>query len=135
MAFFWPVATALAFVFWIAAWAIVAGLLRIIAAIRLRHEVEGEWAPGLSGALLVVWGGLLAFMPGGGDPWPDMAVWRVHAGHRGRADRAGLPGPQAAGLRRFRWRRSRSKPVHVPRGLARRVGSASVGSSGQGWRG
>ena len=66
MAFFWPVATALAFVFWIAAWAIVAGLLRIIAAIRLRHEIEGEWALGLSGALLVVWGGLLAFMPAAG---------------------------------------------------------------------
>lgn len=66
MALFWPVATALVLVLWIAAWAIVAGVLRIIAAIRLRHEIEGEWALGLSGVLLVIWGGLLAFLPAAG---------------------------------------------------------------------
>lgn len=66
MAFVWPIATALAFVIWIAAWAVVAGVLRIIAAIRLRHEIEGEWALGLSGVLLIIWGGLLAMMPAAG---------------------------------------------------------------------
>lgn len=66
MAFFWPVATALAFVFWIAIWAMIAGVLRIVAAIRLRHQIEGEWALGLSGLLLAIWGGLLAALPAAG---------------------------------------------------------------------
>ncbi len=63
MALFWPAATAIAIVIWIAAWAIVAGIMRIIAAIRLRREIEGEWALGLSGLLLALWGALMAYMP------------------------------------------------------------------------
>lgn len=63
MALFWPAATAIAIVIWIAAWAIVAGIMRIIAAIRLRREIEGEWALGLSGLLLTLWGALMAYMP------------------------------------------------------------------------
>lgn len=66
MALFWPAATALAFVIWIAAWAIVAGGFRIYAAIRLRHELEGEWALVLSGVLLVVWGVLMVLVPAAG---------------------------------------------------------------------
>lgn len=66
MALFWPEATALAFVIWMAAWGVVAGIFRIIAAIRLRDEIEGEWALGLSGLLLVVWGVLLALVPAAG---------------------------------------------------------------------
>ena len=66
MALFWPEATALAFVIWMAAWGIVAGVFRIIAAIRLRKEIEGEWALGLSGLLMVVWGILMAMIPSAG---------------------------------------------------------------------
>ena len=33
------------------------------------------------------------------------------------------------------WAFIRVLPRHVPRGLARNVGSATVGSSGHGWRG
>ncbi len=66
MAISWPVATALALVFWIAAWATVTGVMRIIAAIRLRHEIDGEWAMGLSGLLMVLWGILLVAMPASG---------------------------------------------------------------------
>lgn len=66
MALFWPAATALALVYWIAAWAVAAGAMRIIAAIRLRREIEGEWALGLGGLLMVVWGALLAVMPATG---------------------------------------------------------------------
>lgn len=66
MALFWPEATALAFVIWMAAWAVVAGIFRIIAAIRLRAEIEGEWALGLSGVLMVIWGVLMAMIPAAG---------------------------------------------------------------------
>ncbi|MFD1882934.1 HdeD family acid-resistance protein [Paracoccus pacificus] len=66
MALFWPAATALAFVIWIAAWAVVGGVLRIIAAIRLRHEIEGEWALGLSGLLSIIFGILIMVAPDAG---------------------------------------------------------------------
>ncbi|MDN3712379.1 DUF308 domain-containing protein [Paracoccus cavernae] len=66
MALFWTESTALALVIWIAAWAMVAGVMRIIAAIRLRNEIEGEWALGLSGLLMVLWGLALAVMPAAG---------------------------------------------------------------------
>lgn len=66
MALFWPVATAIAIVIWIAAWAIVVGVMRILAAIKLRHEIEGEWALGLSGLLMIVWGVLLFALPAAG---------------------------------------------------------------------
>lgn len=66
LALVWPAATALAFVLWMAAWAVVAGVFRIIAAIRLRKEIEGEWALGLSGLLLILWGVLLVMMPAAG---------------------------------------------------------------------
>jgi len=66
VALLWPLPTAIALVFWIAAWAIVSGVLRIVAAISLRREIEGEWALGLSGALWVLLGVLMVAMPGAG---------------------------------------------------------------------
>ena len=66
MAFFWTGATLLVMVLWIAAWAIVVGIMRIIGAIRLRKEIEGEWALILSGALMVIWGMALVFFPPAG---------------------------------------------------------------------
>lgn len=66
MALFWPEATALALIIWMAVWAVVGGLFRIIAAFRLRAEIEGEWALGLSGLLLVLWGVLMAVIPAAG---------------------------------------------------------------------
>lgn len=61
-----PALSAVAFAICIAVWAVFAGILRIIAAINLRHQIEGEWALGISGALLILWGILMGLMPGVG---------------------------------------------------------------------
>ena len=49
-----------------ASWAIVLGVFQIIGAIRLRKEIDNEWAIGLSGALSVLFGVVLLVAPGAG---------------------------------------------------------------------
>jgi uncharacterized membrane protein HdeD (DUF308 family) len=61
-----PALTALALLFYIAIWAIATGLLQIVAAIRLRKEIEGEVWLGLAGLASIVFGVLLAARPGEG---------------------------------------------------------------------
>jgi uncharacterized membrane protein HdeD (DUF308 family) len=58
-----PVIAGIALLMYIAAWALVTGVLEITAAIRLRREVEGEFWLGLAGVLSLLLGILLLFFP------------------------------------------------------------------------
>lgn len=66
LAFVWPGMTALALLFVIASWAVVTGIVEIVAAIRLRKEMTGEWMFIVSGVLSVLFGILLFVWPASG---------------------------------------------------------------------
>jgi uncharacterized membrane protein HdeD (DUF308 family) len=70
---FIPSATAIVLLYLIAAWAIVTGVGEIMAAIRLRKVITGEWLLLLAGVLSVVAGVLLIVFPGAGAL--AVAVW------------------------------------------------------------
>jgi len=63
LTFLVPGITALALLFYIAIWAVATGVLEIVAAIRLRKEIEGEWLLILGGLVSVVFGVILMAQP------------------------------------------------------------------------
>jgi uncharacterized membrane protein HdeD (DUF308 family) len=66
LAFLWPGMTALVLLTFIAAWSLVMGIFQILAAIRLRKDIEHEWLLGISGLLSVLFGALMLISPGAG---------------------------------------------------------------------
>ncbi len=63
---FWAGQTALVLVYAISAWAIFAGLLKVVIAISFTRQVGNWWLMGLGGALSVLFGVVLGFLPGAG---------------------------------------------------------------------
>ena len=61
-----PGLTALVLLFYIAGWAIATGIAQVVAAIRLRQEIEGEFWLALAGLVSVAFGVLLLLRPGAG---------------------------------------------------------------------
>jgi uncharacterized membrane protein HdeD (DUF308 family) len=66
VAAFLPGITALFLVTLIGAWAIVTGVMEIIAAYQLRKEIRGEWLLALNGVVSVLFGIFLWLFPGTG---------------------------------------------------------------------
>jgi len=65
-AFVWPGLTALVLLYIIAFWAIVTGVLEIVAAIRVRRAISNELGLVIGGVLSVVFGVVLLIAPGAG---------------------------------------------------------------------
>jgi uncharacterized membrane protein HdeD (DUF308 family) len=61
--FFYPGITALALYWLIAVWAVLTGILEIVAAVQLRQMIQNEWLLILSGVLSIAFGVLLVIYP------------------------------------------------------------------------
>jgi uncharacterized membrane protein HdeD (DUF308 family) len=66
LALLFPVFAAEALVLIIAAWAIVTGIFEIVAAIRLREQIRGEFWLGLAGVASILFGVVLFLFPAAG---------------------------------------------------------------------
>jgi len=61
-----PGLTAIALLYLVAAWAILTGIARIVAAIQLRRVLSNEWLLIASGAASLIFGVIAAIFPGAG---------------------------------------------------------------------
>ncbi|HEY6644958.1 HdeD family acid-resistance protein [Povalibacter sp.] len=66
VAFAAPGITAIVLLLFIAAWAVIIGVLQILTAIRLRQEIDNEWLLGLAGLVSLLFGILMIVRPGAG---------------------------------------------------------------------
>ena len=74
IAFGYPLLTALILVLVMGANAIIAGVLELSMAVRLRKEIRGEWLLGLAGVVSILFGGYVMLNPG---PGALALVWLV----------------------------------------------------------
>ncbi|HTS81231.1 MAG TPA: HdeD family acid-resistance protein [Myxococcaceae bacterium] len=58
-----PAATALALLYYVGIWSILTGVFEVVAAVRLRKEITGEFWLGLAGVLSIAFGILLFVVP------------------------------------------------------------------------
>jgi uncharacterized membrane protein HdeD (DUF308 family) len=64
--FLWPAITAFALLVLIGVWSILHGILEVVGAIRLRHEIRGEALLILGGILSIAFGVIVLLQPGAG---------------------------------------------------------------------
>jgi uncharacterized membrane protein HdeD (DUF308 family) len=76
LSFVVPGITALALLYLIATWAIITGIVEIVAAIDLRKQIQNEWLLGLAGTLSIIFGIVVVFEP---DAGALAVVWTVGA--------------------------------------------------------
>jgi uncharacterized membrane protein HdeD (DUF308 family) len=74
--FLWPTIAGLTLIYLVAGWSVLTGILEIAAAIRLRREIDNEWLLALSGVASIVFGVLVALMPGAGSV---VLIWMLGA--------------------------------------------------------
>lgn len=77
VALIWPDLATLVLIYIIASWAVFTGILEIVAAIRLRHEINNEWFLALGGVLSIGVGILLFLQPVAGS----LAIIWIIAGY------------------------------------------------------
>ena len=76
LTFIQPAITALVLLVLIAWWAVITGVLELVAAIQLWRAVPGEWLLALSGLLSIIFGVVLFAVPAAGAVW---MVWVIGA--------------------------------------------------------
>lgn len=72
----WPLLTLVVLIYIIGFWAVITGILEIVAAIRLRRVISGEWLLVLTGIASIVFGFLLFSAPG---PVAVVVAWWIGA--------------------------------------------------------
>jgi uncharacterized membrane protein HdeD (DUF308 family) len=77
LTFVYPGITALTLLYIIAVWAILTGVLELMAAIRLREQIDNEWFLALAGIVSLLFGALIIARPGAGV----LAVLGIIAGY------------------------------------------------------